>query len=138
MKISELTNLADQHTEIEALDQSIRIQQSSISGELVIFDRLVLSDNNLVSLIESIENVGKALALDAHIVSVVGKKQDVKSTEPEKVTIVVEARGMWAPVFSFLHALESLPYRVMVSDTSLVKEGESWHLRITLLFYLFN
>ena len=132
-----LLNKADSVAETENLAQSIRVMQASAAEDITAFDNLVLVGDKLVPLIESIEEVGRELGLDTNIVSV-AKIEDKKSVEPDIIRIVVETQGSWAPTLSFLRAIENLPYRVMIDESSLSKGEVDWRLRITLSLYSFD
>lgn len=133
----ELLDLADHVAEVRILAQSIRMVQNDAEQDLEAFDDLVLSGDKLVSLIESIEGAGRALGLDTNILSV-GKIEDKKSVEPDVVRIVMETQGPWASTLSFLRAIESLPHRVMIEESSLSKEEVGWRSRIVLSLYSFD
>ncbi|MDO8728919.1 MAG: hypothetical protein Q7K26_03415 [bacterium] len=148
---SERRSLADNDAKIESLNQSIRMVQTNATEDLAVLDGLTLSSDNLTPLIENIEGAGQIFGLDSNIVSV-EKIEDKKSSEPDIVRIVVETRGPWAQTLSFLHAIESLPHRVMIDESSLVTDevgpasprqggagdGASWRLKIILSLYSFN
>jgi len=136
-EISALSNEADRVTEARSLVQSIKVAQKSAATELEDFNNLVLSRDKLVFLIEDIEKMGRALGLDTNIVSV-GKLEDTKSKKSDVIRIVIETQGSWAPTLSFLRAIESLPHRVMIEETSLSKVETNWNLKITLTLYLFD
>lgn len=134
---SELLNLANQAAEARILAQSIRTAQNDAAEDIAAFDRLALSSDKLVPLIESIEKAGRRLDLDTRIVSV-GKMEDKKSVEPDIIRVVMETQGSWPRTLSFLHAIESLPHRVMMEETSLSRVGSGWRLRIVLALYSFD
>lgn len=141
---SELLNLADEVAETKILSQSIRMMQSNSAEDIAAFDSLTLSGDNLVPLIEDIEGAGQTLGLDTKIISV-GKIEDKKSVEPDIIRIVAETQGPWAPTLSFLRAIESLPHRVMIDESSLSRneigpasDGASWRLKIVLSLYSFD
>lgn len=134
---SELLNLADSDAETRILAQSILTVQSSAAEDLAAFDGFVLSDNNLVPLIESIEGVGRVLGLDTNIISV-GKTEDKKSAELGMIRMVMETQGSWAQTLSFLRAIESLPNRVVIDELGFSKAEVGWRLRIVLSLYSFN
>ena len=136
-KASELLNLANQAAEARTLARSIRMMQDSAAEDLTTFDNLTLSDDKLVPLIEEIEWAGRALGLDTSIVSV-GKIEDKKSIEPDIIRIVMETQGSWTPTFSFLRAIESLPHRVTIEESSLSKTEFGWRSKIVLSLYSFN
>ena len=136
-KASELLNLANQAAEASTLARSIRMMQDSAAEDLAAFDNLTLSDDKLVPLIEGIERMGRALGLDASIISV-GKIEDKKSVEPDVIRIVMETQGSWTPTLSFLRAIESLPHRVTIEESSLSKAEVNWRSKIVLSLYLFD
>ena len=136
-KTSELLNLVDHAAEVEILAQSIRTVQDDLAEDITAFDNLVLSSDKLVPLIEEIEKAGRTLSLETNILSV-EKIEDKKSIEPDMIRIVMETQGPWALTLSFLRAIESLPHRVMIEESSLSREEVGWHSRIVLLLYSFD
>lgn len=136
-KTSELLNEADRLAEAENLTQSIKMIQASVAADLTALDNLVLVNDKLVPLIESVEEAGQELGLDTDIISV-EKIVDKKSVEPDIIRIVTETRGPWAPTLSFLRAIESLPHRVTISDASFSKVETNWRSRIVLTLYSFD
>ncbi len=149
--VFELLNLVDHAAEAEILARSIRAVQNDAKGDIEAFNNFVFSDDKLVLLIENIEEAGQTLGLDTKIVSV-SKIEDKKAVVPDIVRIVMETQGSWAPTLSFFRAIESLPYRVMIDESSLsrVEVGRrldgvgllpdevGWHSRIVLSLYLFD
>lgn len=134
---SQLLNVVDNATEESILTRSIRAIRNNADKDLVAFDKFVFSGDKLVPLIEKIEEAGRALGLDTNILSV-GKIEDKKSLEPNIVRITMETQGPWAPTLSFLRAMESLPYRVMIDESSFTREETVWRLKITLALYSFD
>lgn len=134
---SELLNLADYDAEARILAQSIRMMQNRAAEDIAAFDSVILSNDKLVPLIESIEGAGRTLGLDISIVSV-GKIVDKKFVEPDIIRIVMETQGPWSKTFSFLRVIESLPHRVMIEESSLSKVEVGWYSRIVLSLYSFN
>ncbi|KKQ82937.1 MAG: hypothetical protein UT07_C0014G0013 [Parcubacteria group bacterium GW2011_GWB1_38_8] len=133
---SELLNTADNFTETNALVQSIRIAQRSASEDIESFNNFVLSEDKLVPLIESIEEVGRKFGLETDITSVKGTEEEL--VEPHIISIAVETKGSWVSVMSFLHAIESLPNRVMINESSFYKEDDDWNSIIILSLYSFD
>ena len=135
--VPKLLNLADQAAEMKILVQSVRMIQNDAREDIKAFDNFVFSDDKLVLLIESIEGAGQALGLDTNIVSV-GKIEDEKSVTPDIVRIVTETQGPWAPTLSFLRAIESLPHRILIEESSLSRVEVGWRSRIILSLYSFD
>lgn len=134
---SELFNSADRAAETRTLVQSTRLLQSNAAEDLATFDRMTLSGDKLVPLIESIEGAGRALGLKVNIVSV-GSMENVKSEGLNTIRIVLNVQGSWASTLSFLRAIESLPHRVMIEESSFSKEDIGWRSRIILALYSFD
>ena len=136
-KTSELLNLADEAAEAGVLVQSIRILQNDAREDLESFDKLILSNDKLVPLIEDIEKTGRGFDLETNILSV-GEVGKSGSVEPQTLRIALEAQGSWSGELSFLKAIESLPYRVMIEETDFQKKETGWHLKVVLALHLFN
>ena len=136
-KILELLSEADSASETGELAQSIKTTQTNAGGDLDAFDKLVLTSGKLVPLIESIETAGRGLGLETKIVSV-GKIEDKKQGEPSLIRLVLETQGAWAQTLAFLRAIENLPYRVMIDESSLLEVDVNWRLRITLALHSFD
>ncbi len=134
---SQLLNAVDSATEESMLVRSIKAIQNNADKDLAAFDKLVFSGDKLVPLIEKIEETGRVLGLDTNILSV-GKIEDKKAIEPNIVRITMETQGSWAPTLSFLRAMENLPYRVMIDESSFVREETVWRLKITLALHSFD
>src|SRR3989338_1978959 len=134
---SEMLNIVDQATETETLTQSIRMIQNSSAEDIAALDGFVLSSERLVSLIEEIEAAGRALGVDVDILSV-EKVENKKTNEQNTIRLSMEIHDDWAPTLAFIRAMESLPHRVMVEDSTLSREEADWRLRLVLSLYLFN
>jgi len=131
-----LLNEARQVTEAGGITQSIKMIQANSREEITALDELVFTNDKLVSLIESIEEKGKVLKLDTKIASV--ERKESATADPDLIRMVVEAGGSWSATSAFLHALESLPYRVMIDESSLLRTPEDWRLRVTFSIHSFD
>lgn len=134
---SELLNLIDNAAEMEMLTRSIKAIQYDAREDIKAFGDFVLSSDKLVPLIESIEGAGRTLGLDTKIISV-GKIEDKKLIESDMIRIVMETQGPWAPTLSFLRAVESLPNRVMIEESSFSRGETVWRSKIVLSLYSFD
>ena len=146
--ISELLAQVDRAAETEILVQSIRNLQNDTGEDVGAFNELLLSSDKLIGLIENIEGAGRALGIETKIVSV-GEADDdsaPSATAPdekneikqETVQIIIEAEGSWSETLSFLRAMESLPYRIMIEESSMSKGEISWNSRIILSLEVFD
>ncbi|MBI2086748.1 MAG: hypothetical protein HYT69_01075 [Candidatus Zambryskibacteria bacterium] len=136
---SKMLALADEVEREAILTQSIRMTKNTAATELEQLDNLVISDSKLASLIEKIEQAGSSFGLNISILSV-GKVEDKKAkpVEPHLVRIVMETAGPWAPTLAFLRAIETLPYRVMIEESSIYREEIFWRSKIILSLNSFN
>lgn len=134
---SRLLNESNEVFERKELAQSVREIKTSAAEDVVAFENLILVDEKLVSLIESIEAEGKALGLDTKIVSV-AKIESKKPEEPVLIKMIIQAEGDWTPTLSLLRAIESLPYKVMMEESNLLKVEDVWQLRTTFFLDSFN
>lgn len=121
----------------QTLARSMRMIQDEAGGVLEAFNKLVLTSDKLVPLIESIEKTGRGLGLDTSILSV-AKTENTGSGEPDVARIVIETQGPWAGVLSFLRTVENLPHRVMIEESSFSRAEVGWRSRIVLALYLFD
>lgn len=136
-KISLLLSEADRTSETGKLAQSIKTIKTNAGEDLTTFDEIVFTNEKLVPLIENIESTGRSFKLETKIVSV-GKIEDKNAVEPDLIRIVLETQGAWAETFVFLRAIESLPQRVMIDDSSLSEVDVNWRLRMTLAIHSFD
>lgn len=134
----ELTHLVEDASAAEALLQHVRSIRNSSAEDIAILEALILRESGLVALMENIQGTGRALGLETDIVSV-SETETSGESDLVQIRIAIETRGSWAGNLSFLRALESLPHRVMMEDTSIRKEDETgWVSHIVLLLYVFN
>lgn len=134
---SRLSGLAEKSVREEVTLESIRALRESSEVEIEAFEKLMLTDSRLVSVIESLESVSRSLSLDTEVVSV-AKEGEVAPNEAQKIKIVIESEGSWRSLFSLMKAIESLPQRVMLEEESLTKTGSLWQGRVILSLYSFN
>lgn len=130
---SELALLAENAASDEAVLQHVRLVENSHSDLIAAFEGIILNDGDLVPLIESIQGTGRGFGLETEILSV-SETQGDGDAEPDLVRIAIESRGSWAANLSFLRAIESLPYRVMVEEAGIRKDAESVWVSDTVIF----
>ena len=134
---SRLLNEVSQAVENESKIKSIEQVRNTASADIEMFESFILTDDRIVSAIEKIESAGRALGLETEIVSVDNVSNEVEEN-PQKIHLVVEAEGSWSESFSFLKAVENLPYKISLEDVSLVKTSTAWQSKITLSLYSFK
>src|SRR3989338_8481444 len=115
-----LVELANAKESEEILAKSIKEIQNNSRAELSAFEQIVLSDSEIVPIIENIEKAGRALGLITEITSV-EKINDADPALPQRIRIIVESDGSWRGIFALLKAIESLPNRVLLEETTLAK-----------------
>lgn len=136
------------------LVQSINSANNNSDNELAQLEELALSQEKLVSFIETLEGLAESMNIDIKIVSVnieAGKGVD----NPDKIHFNIETNGSWSTSMQFLKAIEHLPFRTMISNTTLATKnsspipvvesdretvvvGKSWKLTTDLAVYSFN
>lgn len=137
-EVSRIINDVDESAKTEELVQSIKEIQTAAAEDLETFESLVFTDGDLVPFIENIEEVGEKLSLETKIVSV-NEIASKKPDEPNLIRLTIETvEGSWPATLSFLRAIESLPYRVMIDESTLSKDTNGWRLRMTISVHAFN
>ena len=134
---SRLLNQVEQATMERTLFQAVRTLQETGTVEIEAFNNLILTDERLVPTFESIEKAGRALGLKTAITSV-DKVDGANGGGPQQINLSIETEGTWAGSLAFLHAVESLPHRVIMNDVDFSKRGELWLSRINISLYSFN
>lgn len=130
-----LIQRVDTRAHDDLLIQTLRNARSSAPAEVEAFEKAVLKEKDLVRLIESLEAKGRSLGLKVETLSV--DKVEGKSGEPDQIKITIQTDGAWSAGNVFLHVIETLPYRVMISDLSTAKAETGWHSKISFLLYVF-
>jgi hypothetical protein len=124
LKTNEVVQKVEEGNSVSVLVQSINSSGPNSKNELNKLNDLGLSQEKLVGFIESLEDLAKELNLTIKIISVEsepGKGAD----NPDKIHFRIETSGKWGTNMQFLHALEYLPYRTMINNTSLSSKDES-------------
>src|SRR3989344_388122 len=134
---SRLLALSSDADEAKVRAQATRLLRRDAANNIEAFEKLILSEEGIVSLIEMIEEAGQVLNIDTEVVSV-NKVDQENVNNPKLVEVVVEGRGSWAEAYAFLAAIESLPQRVNFEESSLSKEGGAWDLRAVLSLNYFD
>ncbi len=128
-----LLSAIEKRAEEDALVQSIKSLQKSAEAEILTLEEATISEAELVSVIEKLEEAGRALSLNLEVVSV-----DKIEDDMPRVLLALESEGSWQKNFLLLSALEELPYKAVLSEATLSKEGSNWRTRATLTLYLYN
>src|SRR3989344_6699725 len=109
----------------EELLQKVKILKNTGESELEIFDKLELNKDTIVPMIERLESASRSLGLDSEI----SAADEVEGG----FRLSLESEGAWRGIFSYLKAIESLPYRVDFEKLALSKSGSDWRL-VTVIF----
>lgn len=121
--------------------------QMNDTAELNFLQSLAVSKSTLVPFLELVEKTGSALNLKTKISTVSVDQGKTASTTANKLHVTLSTEGDWANSFGFVHALENLPYRVMIDQISLatdLTEGTVsaakpvWRSNIILSLYSFE
>jgi Tfp pilus assembly protein PilO len=139
-KTSELLQQADKIANEDVEFQSIRSVLGSIQEDIEEFDKYTLTEARVVPMVEKIETVGRKLGLETNTTSISVAKPEGTASSTEgvkKIKIVVETKGEKTPTMTFLGALESLPYRIMIDESSVIQEEGGWRSRTSFAVYTF-
>lgn len=117
--------------------RSVESIQNTLKDDLVVLEETVLTREELVSLIESLEDRGDALGLSVVISSLTGEKSEATSTS-QTVKMTIATEGGWAESLIFLRILQSLPHKNQIEVVNLSKEEKGeWNSDTTLKFVIF-
>ncbi|MDB5266809.1 MAG: hypothetical protein JWN89_624 [Parcubacteria group bacterium] len=149
-----LVNAADASARSTDSALSLRTAKNNSEAAIAELDTSILTEGELVPLIEEIEKTGKDLGLKTSISSVTVDKVDptAHGNDPDKVHVALEAEGPWAGSIAFIHALQNLPTKISIDDVSIISGTSSgvsptgkplaakkiWRLQAALTVYLFK
>jgi hypothetical protein len=134
---SELIKTADRVAGATVLTSFVERMRTDERDNIEELNNLSVSNDKLILFIESIEGAGLAIGVETQIDSV-DRIDAKKSGGAANFRIVVQAEGSWQKVFSFLQAIEYLPYRVTMEEINLSKAELGWQLKILLSVPSFN
>lgn len=84
----------------------------------------LLSDNTIVDFIETVESIGKETGV---VVTISGLVADDSTNAPvgtiNKVKARIDGKGKWVDILKFATLIESMPYKVSLSNISLRQDG---------------
>ena len=109
--VFELENQLSSLSQVDSITQFIRSARNNAQPDLLNLEEIVMTRPKLVSLIETLEGLGQSLSLETTIISV--------NTDKTTIHMVVETEGGFVRSVDFLRALENLPHRVVIVETSL-------------------
>lgn len=135
MQNGEAVSLESQAESLGQMDnvaQSVRSIKNNSGADLAGLDNLVISQKKVVSFIGMIESLGGNMGLLTHTLSV--------ATDETTVRIALETDGSWTHSMDFIQALETLPYKVVLDETTMAYNVDSsgWHTNITIILPFFD
>ncbi|MBX4200134.1 hypothetical protein KW790_01585 [Candidatus Parcubacteria bacterium] len=129
----------------DTLIQALKTIQNNDRDELLALNDLIITKESLVTLLELIEKTAKDLGLDIKVNSLQGTEKTTKASPSPTVNVSLTTTGSWISSITFVHAIESLPYRVIIDTTDmstsvgLVEEGKKsspvWRSSYQLTLY---
>jgi hypothetical protein len=120
--------------------ESLRAIQVNNTAELDKIDSIVIARENPVPFLDIIEKTAKRFNLELRVGSVT--VTEGKGSRDDTLSVMLETEGSWKQTIAFVHAIESLPYRVLVDDMSITTDVTSgvaapvkqvWHGSATLV-----
>ena len=121
----EVENLETQAESLGQMDdivQSVRSIKINAGADLASLDNLILSQSKMVSFISMVESLGKQMGLKIVTASV--------ATDKASVHITFDTDGVWSRTMDFVHALENLPYKITLDESTISSTGgtsHGWH-----------
>lgn len=114
----------------------INLQENS-SSELKILETAILTREDLVTLVEGLEKMGRDEGLMVSISSITNEPNKTSTTTPETVRIAIEASGSWIGNIHFIRLLENLPFKVNIERLDLSTNETGWksNTSIKLIIY---
>ncbi len=131
-EVVSLENKAESLGQMDNIAQSVRSIRNSSGANLSRLDNLIVSQKKVVSFIEMVEGLGGQMGLLTKTLSV--------NTDETTVRIALETDGSWARSMNFIQALENLPYKVVLDETTMAysAESKSWHTNIIIVLPFFD
>lgn len=83
----------------------------------------IVSKEAEIEFIEKIETLARSNGLAIEIESLVLKNQDLPSPDLTVLNVKAKTRGTWAGTYLFLAQLESLPYKLKIGRSSMIRVG---------------
>lgn len=123
---SETLVLIDERTGNDGFVKSVLTFQEMERENLEILDRVSLTKEEIVSLIENLEDVGELLGLSINVSSVTDDTNKNKEGIAEIVSITIDSRGSWSRSLQFMQLLENLPHKVVVEKVDLAFDQGQW------------
>lgn len=130
LQTSQTIQKVEESSSNSILVQSINSSSNKSLNELAGLEELSLSQDKLVGFIENLEELAKSMNLEIKIISVdsePGKGAD----NPDKIHFKIETSGNWSNNMKFLHAIEYLPFRTMINNTSLSSKSPNNNLNFS-------
>ena len=117
---------AEAHLGKDNRTQSLRAVKNGAKDDLATLEEARLTKAKLVSLIDSLDKIGKSLNLTLSITSITTDASKIATSTPETVRVSISTEGRWAANLAFVHVLESLPYKTNIEDSNLTKTDKGW------------
>ena len=127
----------------EKLVADLKSLQVEHAADIQALDAVALKRENLASFLDLVERTGTAVGVKSNIESVSVDQNKSASTTESRVHVTVTSDGSWPQALMYVHAIESLPYRISVDNVTLglsndQKSGVVWRSSITLSLTAFK
>lgn len=117
---------ADEQIGNDSRARSIVYLQNNSVEELKIADEAILTKEELVTFVESLENMGREIGLSITISSIVKEGNKVSTSTPEVVRVAVDAKGPWEESIHFINLLENLPHKIYIDKLDFTTDAGEW------------
>lgn len=133
----ETQNLIDEHTGNDGFVRSVLGFQEREKANLEALDKISLTKDEIVSLIENLEDTGELLGLSVDVSSVTASENKAASEVSQIVSIAIDSRGSWSRSLQFMQILENLPHKVLVKKVDLTFDQGAWRNNTVLEVNIF-
>jgi hypothetical protein len=124
---------ANQKAIEDNLISSVRKLKAGAAPDIEAFETLVFTSDKIIEAIEKLELLGRSLTVEVEITHV-EEVEKLPDTDGKGLRVALNAQGSWAGLFTWLKALESLPYRVMFDQVNFSKQEGGW--RVTAVMFI--
>jgi hypothetical protein len=128
---------ANQNATEDNLVSSVKKLKMGAAEEIEAFEKLVFTSDKIIEAIEELEFLGRSLNVKVEVTHV-EEVEKIPETEGKGLRVALNADGSWSGLFTWLKALESLPYRVMFDQVNFTKTELGWRVTVVMFIPTFD
>ena len=123
---------ADEQIGSDSRARSVVYLQNNSVEEIKVLDKAILTKDELVTFVESLETMGRNMGLVVAISSITKEGNKSSTSTPEVVRITVDATGPWGESLHFINLLENLPYKIGIDKVDFNIDEKGWRSNTTI------